>query len=34
MQETFYGEAFNRFKSDIRVVAGERVSKGLKEIMK
>ena len=34
MQETFYGEAFNRFKSDIRVVAGERVSKGLKEIIK
>ena len=34
MKETFYGEAFNRFKSDIRVVAGERVSKGLKEIIK
>lgn len=34
MKETFYGEAFNRFKSDIRIVAGERVSKGLKEIIK
>ena len=33
MQETFYGEAFNRFKTDIRVVSGERIAKGLKEIL-
>jgi len=34
MQETFYGEAFNKFKTDIRIVSGERVAKGLKEILK
>ena len=33
MKETFFGETFNRFKSDIRVVSGERVAKGLKEIL-
>ncbi len=33
MKETFYGETFNRFKTDIRVVSGERVAKGLKEIL-
>tara|TARA_R100000742_G_C4266804_1_gene84931 strand:- start:488 stop:1066 length:579 start_codon:yes stop_codon:yes gene_type:complete len=33
MQETFYGETFNKFKTDIRVVSGERVAKGLKEIL-
>lgn len=34
MQETFYGEAFNKFKTDIRIVSGERIAKGLKEILK
>ena len=34
MQETFYGEAFNKFKTDIRIVSGERITKGLKEILK
>ena len=34
MKETFYGQAFNKFKSDIRVVSGEKITKGLKEIMK
>ena len=34
MKETFYGEAFNKFKTDIRIVAGEKVTKGLKEIIK
>jgi hypothetical protein len=33
MKETFYGETFDRFKTDIRVVSGERVAKGLKEIL-
>ena len=33
MKETFYGETFNKFKTDIRVVSGERVAKGLKEIL-
>lgn len=34
MQETFYGEAFDKFKTEIRIVSGERVAKGLKEILK
>ena len=34
MQETFYGEAFNKFKTEIRIVSGERIAKGLKEILK
>ena len=34
MQQTFYGEAFNRFKTDIRIVSGERIAKGIKEILK
>ena len=34
MSQTFYGEAFNRFKTDIRIVSGERVVKGIKEILK
>jgi len=34
MQETFYGQAFDKFKTDIRIVSGERVAKGLKEILK
>jgi hypothetical protein len=34
MKETFYGEAFNKFKTDIRIVSGERIAKGLKEILK
>ena len=34
MSQTFYGEAFNRFKTDIRIVSGERVAKGIKEILK
>ena len=34
MSETFYGEAFNKFKTDIRIVSGERIAKGLKEILK
>ncbi len=33
MKETFYGETFDKFKTDIRVVSGERVAKGLKEIL-
>ena len=33
MKETFFGETFDRFKSDIRVVSGDRVAKGLKEIL-
>ena len=34
MQETFYGQAFDKFKTEIRIVSGERVAKGLKEILK
>ncbi len=34
MEQTFYGSAFNKFKTDIRIVAGERIAKGLKEIIK
>jgi hypothetical protein len=34
MKETFYGEAFNKFKTDIRIVSGERIAKGLQEILK
>ena len=34
MKETFYGQAFDKFKSDIRIVSGEKITKGLKEIMK
>ena len=34
MQETFYGQAFDKFKTEIRIVSGERIAKGLKEILK
>jgi len=34
MQETFYGQAFDKFKTEIRIVSGERVAKGLKKILK
>ena len=34
MKETFTGEAFSKFKKDIRIVTTKKVTKGMKKIFK
>ena len=34
MKETFMGEAFNKFKKDIRIVTASKFTKGMKKILK